>query len=880
VTPSPDDRTFEAVITGAAPLAASASTRQGFAPGAIIGGRYRVVALLGRGGMGEVYRADDLTLDQPVALKFLPASAIADPARLARFHNELRLARQVSHKNVCRVYDLGEADGHRFLTMEYVDGEDLGTLLRRIGRIPHDKAVQIARQLCAGIAAAHDRGVLHRDLKPANVMIDGQGEVRVTDFGIATASADAPEEFVGTPQYMAPEQFRGEPASIKSDIYALGLMLFELFTGRRSHERATLDDLRQFHQSGTHTTPSSIVRDLHPAVDRVIMQCLERDPERRPPSALAIAAALPGGDALAEALAAGETPSPALIAAAGSTDAMALRRGLLLLATSLVGMLLFVWASARVSVVGRTPLDRPPAVLVDRAGELARALGYLEPTADEAYQFQFNGDYLNWVQDTRRTPQRWDGLKTGYPSAVQFWYRTSPSQMRPTERSFVTRSDPPLIYSGMRLVVMDARGRLLEFRAVPPQVDAHRAGDTGRDGEPVGPASWQRLFDAAQLDATALIPASPRWRPPVYADARAAWEGAMPGHADQPLRVEAASLAGKPVYFRVIGPWSYPETIAPRSLSRIDAWLIAAFLIVLIGLILTAVVLARRHLQSGRADITGATTLAVYIGVPLVAAWVLEAHHVWAADSEFGSFFRALSRTVLVSLLMWTVYVALEPYVRRFWPHSLLGWSRVLAGHVRDARVGRDLLVGVAFGVALALTDVARATLLPWLGFVAPRVPFASEVELLAAPGLLIAQWINWGVSAMQWSLVAILIIVVLRLACPWNWLALALSTLCLSVATWQYMASSTAWLWVASLVSGGLLTFVAVRFGLLTLVVTWFVWGALYASPLTVDLSHWSATTSMWTLALLGILALVGFSAARAGQPLSGRKPTVEVSR
>src|SRR5262245_65932480 len=123
--------------------------------------------------MGEVYRADDLTRAQPVALKFLPEGGAADGERLVQFHNELRTARQVSHKNVCRLYDLGDADGRRFLTMEYVDGEDLAALLRRIGRFPEDRAIAIARQLCAGVAAAHERSVIHRDLKPANVMIDG-----------------------------------------------------------------------------------------------------------------------------------------------------------------------------------------------------------------------------------------------------------------------------------------------------------------------------------------------------------------------------------------------------------------------------------------------------------------------------------------------------------------------------------------------------------------------------------------------------------------------------------------------------------------------------------------------------------------------------------
>src|SRR3982750_4387410 len=183
----PDDELTAAAFSpvappsgGAAGTAAPPAYGHRFAPGSIIAGRYRLVALLGRGGMGEVYRAEDLTLDQPIALKFLPHGTVAGDARLAQFHNELRTARQVSHKNVCRLYDLGEADGRRFLTMEYVDGEDLASLLRRIGRIPQDKALELARQLCAGVAAAHDRGVLHRDLKPANVMLDGAGNGRIT----------------------------------------------------------------------------------------------------------------------------------------------------------------------------------------------------------------------------------------------------------------------------------------------------------------------------------------------------------------------------------------------------------------------------------------------------------------------------------------------------------------------------------------------------------------------------------------------------------------------------------------------------------------------------------------------------------------------------
>src|SRR2546430_867758 len=159
-----------------------------FLPGTLLVGRYRVVALLGRGGMGEVYRANDLRLGQPVALKFLPEETAKNEAALARFYNEVRIARQVSHPNVCRVYDLGDVEGQPYLSMEYVDGEDLGSLLRRIGRLPEVKALEIARKLCAGLAAAHDRGVLHRDLKPSNIMLDGRGNVLITDFGLAAVA--------------------------------------------------------------------------------------------------------------------------------------------------------------------------------------------------------------------------------------------------------------------------------------------------------------------------------------------------------------------------------------------------------------------------------------------------------------------------------------------------------------------------------------------------------------------------------------------------------------------------------------------------------------------------------------------------------------------
>jgi serine/threonine protein kinase len=184
-----------------------------FVAGTLLANRYRIVGLLGRGGMGEVYKAEDLTLRQLVALKFLPYGLSGDGSMLARFHREVRTARQITHPNVCRVHDIGEVSVAsrtlHFISMEYIDGEDLSTLLRRIGHLPMNKGIELARQVCVGLAAANQMGVLHRDLKPANIMLDGRGRARITDFGLAGLSGELHgDERSGTPAYMAPEQLR------------------------------------------------------------------------------------------------------------------------------------------------------------------------------------------------------------------------------------------------------------------------------------------------------------------------------------------------------------------------------------------------------------------------------------------------------------------------------------------------------------------------------------------------------------------------------------------------------------------------------------------------------------------------------------------------
>src|SRR5215831_6029673 len=400
-----------------------------FLPGRLIAGRYRIIALLGKGGMGEVYRADDLTLGQAVAMKFLPEEATS-AGLLERFKNEVRIARRISHPNVCRVYDVGEVEGATFFTMEYVDGEDLASLLRRIGRLPQDKAVEIARQVCAGLAAAHAKGVLHRDLKPANIMLDGRGQVVVTDFGLAGVADDirGPDVRSGTPAYMAPEQIAGREVTMLSDIYALGLVLYEIFTGKRAFAEKPVAVL-QGPGDRTPSRPSSVVRDIDPIIEKVILRCLEENPGSRPPTAIAVSAALPGGDPLAAALAAGETPSPEMVAAAGETVGLRPRVALICLAAVLIALGLFGFLGVHYSGLDRMHLEQPPEVLAQKAREITSRLGYADRPLDTAYSFAYDGDLQEAIERNDKPRPDWNTILAGRPTLFYFWYRQSPDYM-------------------------------------------------------------------------------------------------------------------------------------------------------------------------------------------------------------------------------------------------------------------------------------------------------------------------------------------------------------------------------------------------------------------------------------------------------------------
>ena len=268
----------------------------GLAVGGTFAGRYQVTEELGQGGMGRVYKAYDTEIRENVALKVLNPEIAADESVVERFRNELKLARRVSHRHVCRMFDLGRSGDTTYITMEYVSGEDLKTLLRRISHLPAPKAVSMARQVAEGLAEAHRQGVIHRDLKPQNIMIDREGNARIMDFGIARAvkakGLTDPGMIIGTPDYMAPEQFEGLEADARTDIYALGAILYEMLTGGPPFKGETPLVVAMKHKLERPRDPRETNPQVPEALSRLILRCLEKNRDTRFSSADEVLAGL------------------------------------------------------------------------------------------------------------------------------------------------------------------------------------------------------------------------------------------------------------------------------------------------------------------------------------------------------------------------------------------------------------------------------------------------------------------------------------------------------------------------------------------------------------------------------------------------------------
>jgi predicted Ser/Thr protein kinase len=909
-----------------------ASRHGRFLPGAMFGKRYRILGLLGRGGMGEVYKAEDLELGQIVALKLLPAGLAAEAATLDLLRNEVRVARHVSHPNVCRVYDIGEVDGQYFVSMEYVDGEDLASLLRRIGRLSKEKSLDIIAQLVAGLAAAHHLGVLHRDLKPANIMVDGHGRVRIMDFGLAGFARELRDskELAGTVTYMAPEQLAGKGVTTRSDVYALGLVMYEILTGRRAFEWGSVDELRRAHAGAPPPMPSSMVSDLDPAVERVVMWCLEADPARRPSSAQAVAKVLPVGDPLAVALAAGETPSPEMVAAAGGQGGMRRLTAIFCLAGIMIGMLVIAGLNNRAALFRLAKLDKPPVVLADRARQVLSTLGFAEEPRSRAYGLELDAALLRHIEQTDSSTDRWGRLKTMQYPVYGLWYRESPWPLVPydTQAARITYYDPPMVTPGMAYVHVNTAGRLLAFEAVAESVNASTAAPDSVD--------WSALFEEAEIDPSGLEktaasglkvdPDGRKWQGPdlsprVPVDHMTEWRGLSPWGSADSIKVRAGSYHGKPVFFATHITYESPAGSRPggsaegdsadgseavggddgqasgfgsgvavgtgedRSENRerpaaYSAGVVAGVVIGFATLALVLVVLvggpfmAWRNLRMGRGDRRGALRFGLFaFGLILMNGLLLADHAILVENRainlgyEFGVLLSKLGMAVLYGAYVALAYLALEPYVRRHWPDALISWTRLLRSKAGDSLVGRDLLLGSASGVLMALlwqmTYIAPA----WFGWAPPR-PSGVEMGALEGGARAIAAFVAPGflIPAMLGILSLVVLVIVFRR----RWVAImVLAFLVIGIGALVGLGDS------GRIQGPGLVTTVCiaaiavlllvlfVRSGLLALTAAFFFFSKIRRFPMTLDSSAWYASTSTLLMLALAAIAVYAFSNA-----------------
>jgi serine/threonine protein kinase len=253
--------------------------------GTTFAGRYEVIKFLGSGGLGKVYRVKDVETKEDLALKLLRSEVVSNRKTIERFSNELKIAHKISHGNVCRMYHLGEEEGSYYITMEYVSGEDLRDLIKRSEHLSESKVINVAKQVCEGLAEAHRFGVVHSDLKPENIMIDSEDQARIMDFGIARSLREkgitSAEEKIGTPEYMSPEQLDGKEVDVRSDIYSMGVILYEMITGQAPFEGDTPQSVANKHKHETPQEPKEVNVKISDEFNFLILKCLNKEKNQR-----------------------------------------------------------------------------------------------------------------------------------------------------------------------------------------------------------------------------------------------------------------------------------------------------------------------------------------------------------------------------------------------------------------------------------------------------------------------------------------------------------------------------------------------------------------------------------------------------------------------
>jgi len=553
-----------------------------------------------------------------------------------------------------------------------------------------------------------------------------------------------------------------------------------------------------------------------------------------------------------------------MVAASGETEGLRPAVAWALLAGVVVSVIAVILLSAQAKLYRRVPLEKPPEALAERARDILQSFGYSEPPVDTAMGFYEGKEFLRYIAGHDKSKTRWDHLETG---AFVFWYRGSPRPL--AARYFfsdapilgaVWTDDPPLEVSGMTLVRLNPLGRLTQLMAVPPQLEESAGAAPAPD--------WAPLFSAAGLDPSRWLPAQPMWTPPVDSDARAAWTGSLAERPNIPMRIEAAAYRGKPVYFELIGPWTRPERMQPYQPTGAErAFLVIAVLLffpVLVG----SAMLVRQNLRLGRGDRRGAFRLAAFVFAAWAVAGLFGAHHVTNL-AEFQLFMEFLLTGLAWSCLIWILYIALEPYVRRRWPATLVSWSRLLAGDFRDPLVGRDVLIGCLSAASTTAIGTLLWFIPSWIGH-APSKPFFGPTWQFLGARTIIAGISQILFGAPIFWLAALFVLVLLRALLRKDSAAAVAFFLLLGVFAGALSGFAPAVL-VGNLIFSGVAVFLLIRFGLLTMVAHDIFWSVLETFPLTAQGSAWYAGISLAGILLLAAITFSAFYTSLGGRPPFG---------
>ena len=677
--------------------------------GQVLGGRFLILGRLGGGGMGEVFEAHDQELGLTVALKFLKGDTAVDSAVAQRFRGEVRLARSISHPNVCRTFDIGEIDSRRYISLEYVAGADLGTVLRWTGGLRKKGIVRLAREICAGLAAVHEAGIVHGDLKPANVLLDRSGRVKLTDFGLARVAAGPAGQLGGTPAYMAPELFdRNMEPDARSDIYALGVMLYELVAGRLPLVGKNLDEFARLHREETPVPPGRHVAEMDSGLQEVILRCLAKDPKDRFQDVASLQLALTAVEQGA--------PLAALLPErnwVNTEPRSRLIRSLVASAAAvLVATILLVLPSPARSLWSRLPLNISKEAAGERGRALLADLGYRESTKTRWLKLKTEGEIVRrgFAALGREAWPRLQGeaargigfsLKTGRPRDENADHAEDDEEAAWPFAPALAK-DSSLSAPGDAVLRFDGHGRLVAFEAWPVEEQA--------------PVDFsERLAGAANLKWADYEVSEENPRREIEIEGgrivRLSYVPRNPS-PDFEERIEIDSFqpsapsdtqAGRLLRFE--RTLSFGEGKLPADLveMRKTTPYIAALstLAVAYGLMLVAafIVLAMRRAVNW----AGSLALGMLLAGLMTAAGAVTDAIINPLDFGFRlllGFAALLFSAVFVGFFFFGILAATEGALSLWWPFALEGWNRLRSHGVRDVQVMAESVFGMGYSAA------------------------------------------------------------------------------------------------------------------------------------------------------------------------------------